>query len=455
MSLNSNEPAYTRALFNAANSVLDPSTWWVFEFDVTGVDGGKWRRRIDMIAVQNGHLLMVEWDRIQHRNKSIHDESLRQTQLESQHQYESITSLRINTSEYRDSSGQICNPTMLERISTVMASVSAWETTATASARSAASIEYLFYDQVRWNTGKIDLVRPLVASPGSLHVPHWCDAARAEVVQRWTTENITRQFRKFPACRGGTHRQSRAEVVRTDMIVAVPCDTEAASLLMAFGDTLTSATCDVSPEGNITSLSMRPRGALWSELNLLVLVGMQTNGVHSSDHVKSTALCVANAIADRDAMSFRLSPYAQRRWGLGAILSEVTPSAFSTFVPAINAVRLLSSQSTLSCYVGQTGYQRDLELTASVRECVDPNWRPLPGITCRRFAQGPQMMLAARVAAVNLAYKTGEDFARNLKAIHRAAELAADKEVAKFAAAAKAAEDAMVAAKDAAADNGV
>lgn len=355
---------YTRALFEAATLRLGAGTRWLFEVMVCNASEGNKSRRADMLAVHEGHLIMVEWDRGQHRDNTLHGESCRQLQIEdcTQRQYKSVASIRVNTSSYCDEMNVLHLPPLDERIAVLVDALAEWRESlgSGTTARSGTTLDFFFYNRRPWQEGSIEILWPLVQTWPS----NGLDA-------RWSGkilgETISRNFRKSRGksrgkgsqksrvkdrtCSGGSGGSDEA-TGRTDMIIAAATESAATTIADALSRAATVAVYAVSGEGTISQLRLQPAGAAWGTVDVLILVATATGSFQVGHVVKDQAFRVARAIADEDAKHLRWSPLEQRRWqvGIGVLPNVARAWPKSTFLVALATARLLCTQQTISCY---------------------------------------------------------------------------------------------------------
>jgi hypothetical protein len=141
---------------------------------LTGADDGEKLCRADVFVRRGRHELMLEFDPHQRTDRTLRDESGRQTQIEERRMADgqrpkaatrasrsdagaadSVTCLRANTSPFRDEGGKHRDPSVRERVAAIEAAVRDWATRVDAGRATGCTLEWLFYDRCHWNKGPV------------------------------------------------------------------------------------------------------------------------------------------------------------------------------------------------------------------------------------------------------------------------------------------------------------
>ena len=274
--------------------------------------------RADAFVRYLGSDLMVEFDPRQHSGNAISDESDRQTRLEAARTSAAgawtVTSLRVNTSGYRDEAGHRVTPSVGKVLRALDRAIRDFAVRARAAQdghRSTAPVlEFLFYDRARWNRGKVSVAT-------TRDVELLCPMCPRTV--------------RESAAVGALSALRSATVSCKHVVAVLPVLADRDSCIeRALGPLPWARAVHKAAPATIGCVEFRvyPPEAPWRDVRVVLL--------------DRTAFGVAEAVAEADASTFRWFPRRERRWQLAIAYFAGAREALE-HAAAVAAARRLTS----------------------------------------------------------------------------------------------------------------
>jgi hypothetical protein len=373
--------AWMRAV-HGMSAAEDLSLAWQYEAKVcdaltgatTGADDGEKLRRADVFVRLGRHELMLEFVPHQHTDRTLRDESGRQTQIEERRMADgaadSVTCLRTNTSPFRDEGGKHRDPSVRERVVAIEVAVRDWAARVDAGRATGCALEWLFYDRCPWNKGRVCVKH----APKEAMYDH-------ETAGAWSPGVTVAVAETASLVRGGSggvvlvpHALVGSRTARS------PSDVTLAALI-ARGIPTAAVSTDAS-----RSATVFPPGTAWRDVRALVLfpATRQERLRASSFDPSAAAARAVLAVARRDSCALRWFPKRHRRWEHAVALSG-DPRCVDTLETAARiaaARKLVSGSDTVTVLVPDrssivSSLRWDLRkhsCVSSVRTCYVPSF---------------------------------------------------------------------------------